>query len=296
MFRVFSRIFSCTQRQSLRKDSNVSCSQDSITSKYKFGPMIGSPGSYGKVYLGIEHRTKRKVAIKLIDKRFDTELELLQSFSHSNIIKYIGSYKTKKSIYIVTEKCDGDLFDIITSRKNHRLTEQESAKLVRQVLDGLKYLHDLGIAHCDIKLSNILYLKDTLKIIDFGCSQRVGKDELLHEQVGSVNFMAPEVIQGSYNKTCDMWSLGCIVYIMLFGYNPFNPTMTKSYNQVYQNILKGFHNEVNDGFGAFFPSHISISKEGRDFISNLLVLDTKTRMDVDEAIKHPWIIKNNPCK
>lgn len=285
MIRVISRLFSCHSTHSTNQDNP---GPKTITSTYSFGPMLGSPGSYGKVYLGIRHKTREKFAIKLIEHRDSQELEIMETISHENIIKFIESYKTKKSIYIVMERCDGDLFDIIM-KNGGRISEKDAVKFVHQILQAIRYLHSLDIVHCDLKLSNILYTKQCLKIIDFGCSQKNADGELLHEHVGSVNFMAPEVISGSYNKACDLWSIGCIVYIMLFGYNPFNPTSSKSSSVVYQNILKGFQNETRKGFGAFFPEQISISPDAKDFISNLLMLDYHVRMTVDEALHHPWI-------
>lgn len=115
---------------------------------------------------------------------------------------------------------------------------------------------------------------------------------MLHAEVGSPSFIAPEVLMGSYNEECDMWSLGCVVFIMLFGFNPFNPKAIPALQNkdlICENILKGFSAEVRPGYGAFFPETVPVSEKAKDFISNLLTLDWHHRMTVDEALAHSWI-------
>jgi serine/threonine protein kinase len=263
---------------------------------YQLKKIWKTQGSHGKVYEGEHINSHEQVVIKYIPRKFihSLEIECLKKFSHPNIVQYIERFETKDGAYIVTEKCEGDLFDLIILKGGRFRTENEVSYIIRQILLGLDYIHQKHIVHCDLKLSNIIYKKENdliIKIIDFGSSQYINQDQFLEILVGSTSFIAPEVLSGSYNKSCDLWSVGCIVFCMLFGYNPFNPNAQLGRNDVFCNILKGFSPEVKKGYGAFFPDHIYISPSAKHFISNLLVLDWRNRMTIQEALNHPWLKK-----
>jgi len=268
-----------------------------ITREYQFGRLFPVQGSYGKVYEGVHHDTGRDVAIKWISRKYfnPVEVEIPKEYPHPHLGKWVDTFETKLGVYIVTEKCQGDLFDWIVQRGGRISDESEVRELTRQMLLGLQHLHGHNFVHCDLKLSNVLYQhyedRIHLRIIDFGNCQPIQPGEMLHSLTGSPNFIAPEVIQGSYSKPCDLWSLGCIVFSMLFGFNPFNPTSRAPHALVYANILKGFSGEVRPGYGSAFPEKIPVSDECRAFIRDLLVLDARGRMTVDEALQHPWILQ-----
>ena len=255
-------------------------------------------GTFGKVYKCIQISTGNEYAVKImLNKKNLTsvknEIHILKSVSHPNIVEYKDSYINETSTHIVTEYCDSsDLFDYVINNDGRIKNEREVINVVTQILQGLKYLHDKNIIHRDLKLSNILFhKKNKIKIIDFGLSV-IMNDNLknLEEEVGSIGFISPEIIMGSYNKSCDLWSVGCITFILLFGFNPFDPTCSNDKQLVYGNILKGFRNEDCNGFGAFFPMSIKTSNLSKNFISGLLT-DSTFRMDVEEALNHPWLKK-----
>jgi serine/threonine protein kinase len=261
---------------------------------YQLQQMLKTQGSHGKVYEGQNIKSHEHVVIKYIPQKVINflEIECLRTFSHPNIVRCIELFETKDGTYVVTEKCEGDLFDLIDLKGGRFRSETEVSNIVRQLLLGLQYIHQKNIVHCDLKLSNIIYNYETdsvIKIIDFGSSQYLEEGRFLEIIVGSTSFIAPEVLSGSYNKACDLWSIGCIVFCMLFGYNPFNPDTKLDRDQVFRNILKGFNSEIQKGFGSFFPTHIRVSSSARNFISNLLILDWRNRMTVEEALKHPWL-------
>lgn len=276
---LLSKVFSCKKTKKKHTDN------------YTIGVTTGVPGSFGKVFKGSVNETHETIAIKRISKKkyVSTELSILKIISHPNIIHFVDYFENDKNIYIVFEYCRGDLYDIIQENKG-KLSEKETILIVSQILKALRYLHALKIAHCDIKLSNIMYVdQNIIKLIDFGMSQIVPKSGKLHKFVGSLGFMSPEMIMGSYDTQTDIWSLGCVVFILLFGFNPFNPMTKTNWDIVSQNILIGFNNTTRDGVGAFFPKSIYVSDLAKDFISNLLVLDSKERLSADELLEHPWI-------
>jgi calcium-dependent protein kinase len=108
-------------------------------------------------------------------------------------------------------------------------SEQKAAKVVRQILSAIKHLHMRGICHRDLKPENIMIenkssSKDPLiKVIDFGLAKYFKSDEVnMNTRTGTPYYMAPEVLKGSYDESCDMWSIGVITYCLLCGYPPFN--------------------------------------------------------------------------
>jgi len=148
----------------------------------------------------------------------------LSKLDHPNILKLYEVYTDEKRYYIVTELCKGgELFDEIL--KKGIFTEKEAAKIIQQILQAVAYFHELNIVHRDLKPENVLIdkeLNNTLKIIDFGTSIEVQEHENLTNTHGTSYYIAPEVLNKKYNKKCDVWSVGVILYILLSGKPPFD--------------------------------------------------------------------------
>lgn len=275
-----------------------------IRTHYDLKGLIGFPGSFGEVRAAVDLRSGKAVAVKMMKVQKHTasiiksEIEIMKSLSHENIAGLIAVYENKNRTYIVMDKYDGgDLFDLVVSQGGRFKEECHAAIIVKQILEGLVYLHENRVAHCDIKLCNIMLADNHMvKLIDFGVSQRCSEGALLSSEVGSPSFIAPEVLAGAYSEQCDMWSLGCVVFILLFGFNPFNPKAIPALpnkDKICENILKGFHAEVRNGYGAWFPRTLEISESARDFIAGLLTADWKQRLTAKEALQHPWIVQCN---
>jgi calcium-dependent protein kinase len=122
----------------------------------------------------------------------------------------------------VTDFCQGgELFDKIIEEKY--FTEAKAAKIIKQVLSAIAYCHKRSLVHCDLKPENIMVEKDdVVRVIDFGNSALCAKDKKLSSKFGSVYYVAPEVLGGSYNEKCDVWSIGVILFLLLCGKPPFN--------------------------------------------------------------------------
>ncbi len=214
---------------------------------------------------------------------------------HRGIIRLVGVYEDGDCVHLVTDLCTGgELFDRIVERRAASsdrgdggapcFAEDNAARVMRQVLFAVSYMHGLDIAHMDIKPENILYETadpdSPVRIIDFGMSRR--HRGIIDRPVGTPYYMAPEVLVGRYGKSCDMWSLGVIAYILLVGYPPFNGS---SDYEVFYAVRSGRYCFDPEDWGG-------VSAEAKDFIHGLLRLDPRKRLTAQQSLHHPWILRH----
>ncbi|CEM40049.1 unnamed protein product [Vitrella brassicaformis CCMP3155] len=266
---------------------------EDIRDRYKIGKVLGS-GAFGQVRECMLKDTKELRAVKLMEKKagdkgpwsnesmFKREIALLQKIDHENIIKFFDFYEDKVFLYAVMEKCDGgELFEQVIKRK--KFTERDASVLCRQMLSALHYIHSLGIVHRDIKAENFLFLDRTetspLKMIDFGMSARLEQGQYLNEVCGSPHYLAPELIRRQYNFQADMWALGVLIYLMLYGRYPFDGLGTHA-------IVKEIMNKKVD----WSLDTVAHSPTAVDFMKRLLERSPDRRMDAATALKHPWVM------
>ena len=289
----------------LLAEMNLSVKQDILvieekgnpSKKYKPTKVLGS-GSFGCVYEAKNTTFGNKVAMKVIKKDKENELDeqeirneinILKQLSHPNIVKIYEFYISENHYYIITEFCkEGELFSYI----KNKYSERQLAVLFYQVFSGLWYLHDNKILHRDIKLENIMISqkeKDNetgeelfwAKIIDFGTAKIFEKNKKEKDVVGSSYYIAPEVLKQNYNEKCDTWSVGVILYMMLVGRAPFDG---KDDEEIICKINSADYNSNE-------PRLMKHSPEVRDLVSKLLQKDTDKRYSAKEAIAHPWFQK-----
>jgi len=150
----------------------------------------------------------------------------LQQLDHPNVIKLYEYFEDEENVYLVCELCaGGELFDRII--KAEFFEEDQAAEIFRQILQALNYCHTQNIVHRDLKPENFLFQTEAddsdLKIIDFGLSKIMegGRIHRMKTRAGTPYYISPEVLAGNYDVSCDMWSAGCMLYILLCGYPPF---------------------------------------------------------------------------
>jgi len=209
-----------------------------------------------------------------------------------NIVRLDEVYESESEIYLVQELClGGELFDRLDEQSDYHYTENQCARLVKQMLSSLVYLHSKAIIHRDLKLENFLFSSrkpgSELKLIDFGLSKHIQCGEEQHESVGTPYTVAPEVISGSYDERSDLWAIGVITYLLLSGETPFGGCDGENLMEVRENILQGSF--------AFEPEDTweGVSELAKDFIRRLLVVDYRQRPSAKDIIRHEWIERVN---
>ena len=259
-----------------------------VLSNYAFKGILGK-GTFSKVKLAINNITNEKVAIKIIEKQFilnknnmdrvKREISILKNSCHPNIIKVIDIKEDTNNYYFIMEYCQlGELFLHIANNK--RLEEKQASFYFYQLINGLNYLHLNRIVHRDLKPENLLLSKGKiLKIIDFGLSNYTSENHFLNTPCGSPSYASPEMIKGKkYNGfMSDIWSCGVILYVMLYGYLPFEGF---SNNDLFKKILKG---KVN------YPN--SVDKSAVDLMKNILVVNPENRFNINKIKQHPFYLR-----
>ncbi|EEZ98528.1 Serine/threonine-protein kinase PLK4-like Protein [Tribolium castaneum] len=254
---------------------------------YEVYNLLGK-GGFASVYHAKCLKTGLNVAIKMIDKkmmqaagmvkRVEQEVSIHYRLKHPSILELYTFFEDANYVYLVLELChNGELRQYI---KTKALTESEVSSIMKQVVEGMKYLHTHNILHRDISLSNLLLTKDMqVKIADFGLATQLSRPDEKHTTMcGTPNFISPEVLsRTSHGLEADVWGLGCLLYNLLVGSPPFDTHGVK--NTLNRIVSANFH----------LPSHLS--PEAKDLINSLLQKNPKDRIKLDQILEHPFITR-----
>ena len=243
-------------------------------------------GSYAVVKLAKHRVTKEKFAIKIYTKEslldpqkrntVKNEINILKQLNHINIMKLYEVIDSSKYLYLVLEYIKGiSLLDVIKEEKFHFIEQRRAIKLFLQIVKGISYCQSKNINHRDIKLENILVIKnDIIKIIDFGFAVKGNRDTYQKLFCGTPSYMPPEIVnKEKYIAQCsDVWSLGVLLYAMLYGRFPFQG---KDDKKLFELINKG---EVK------FPEDIIVSENIKNLLKKILNVNPKLRPSPEEII------------
>ena len=275
-----------------------------ITRDFSIQDEVVGSGAFAMVKKAVERKTGKTYAVKIVNKRkvignldgVTRELEVLQKLDHPRIVRLKGFYEDVDNYYMVMEFVSGgDLMDFVAA--HGAIGEDAAREITRQILEAIKYIHSLGISHRDLKPDNILIEQDDpvlIKITDFGLAKIQENGTFLSTFCGTLAYVAPEVIgergsgssrtthsreRNSYSALVDMWSLGCLVYVILTGHLPFSGATEE---ELYTQIKHGSYHEkpLRD---------FKVSDNARAFIDALLQVDPGMRLTANEALNHPWI-------
>jgi serine/threonine protein kinase len=227
----------------------------------------------------------------------------MRKLSHPHVVNFFGMERVDGKIYIMMEKVHGgELFDRVVQLESYSELQARATTLV--LLDAIRYLHSQRICHRDLKPENLLLSHDDdptdIKLADFGFAAEVERDAAtggplgtLTTTCGTPGYVAPEVITATpdrpYGLTCDMWSIGVIIFVLLGGYPPFDDGADDEdggggddNSALFKRILKGEY-EFHDEFWC------DISEAAKDFIRRLLTVKPADRITAEEALQHPWL-------
>lgn len=277
----------------LRRHSHINPTDPEL--KYSIRDHVLGVGTFSKVVRAVDDLTGDSVAIKIVDKKIDvkTELDIMRSLNHPNILKVIHMYTNEQCSFIVLEYGPyGDLFDYVVGKDG--LPENVSRQIIRQLSSGVAYMHNQGIIHRDLKPENILLVTaitediPIIKITDFGLSS--ADKPPFFECCGSREYVAPEILlyllsPGSetltkgYDNKVDCWAIGIITYIVMTGLFPF---YSKDIRALNKQILRGN-----------YKLDMNISNLSKGFIRSLLVKDPDLRPTASDLPRSMWLSKKD---
>jgi len=257
--------------------------QASFKSEFELtGEVLGV--GMGGVVMGAVHRESRKrVAVKSfkleeLSRRaqldLDREIQTQFSIDHPNVAKVEAIYKSDRRLRLVMELLEGgDVFDHL-EESGGSISEARTAPVIRQLLEAVVHLHDMGIVHRDIKLENLVYeskRRDKVKLIDFGlCSHWQEGQRPLRRSCGTLAYLPPEMARGAYTNKADLWCVGTAAYTMLTG----------------EKLLR------NENWGPVYTETFSrCSKGAKQFVAALLSADPDLRPCAREALQHRWLLE-----
>ena len=286
------------------------------------GEKIIGEGKFGRVFQGYDKVNKENVAVKVVNyetrddidvQEIINEAEVLRSLNHENIVQLYDVYhdKRREVVYIITELATGgDLFEYIVSRWDRNMQKytpppQRVVKTMIRTLAGtLDYCHEMGIVHRDIKPENIA-INDKhhedfskLKLLDFGFGKKVDIKEMGHLRThcGTSGYIAPEILlQRDYSKECDAWALGCVLFFVLTGEQPFPRHL---------NIVSGAGRElyipriIGTQYEVLTEEHYKLKWDERfnkislpqmNILKGLLQVNPEERIPMHKLLENPWL-------
>ncbi|XP_054032360.1 myosin light chain kinase, smooth muscle isoform X1 [Dryobates pubescens] len=266
--------------------------EQKVSDIYSIEERLGS-GKFGQVFRLVEKKNGKVWAGKFFKaysakekENIREEISIMNCLHHPKLVQCVDAFEEKANIVMVLEMVSGgELFERIID-EDFELTERECIKYMKQISEGVQYIHKQGIVHLDLKPENIMCVNKTgtsIKLIDFGLARRLENAGSLKVLFGTPEFVAPEVINYEpIGYETDMWSIGVICYILVSGLSPF---MGDNDNETLANVTSATWDFDDEAFDE-------ISDDAKDFISNLLKKDMKSRFNCTQCLQHPWLQKD----
>lgn len=231
-------------------------------------------------------KTSQEFAVKIVSRRIDCgrEASLLRTCQgHPNVVKLIEVHQDRAHTYLVMELLSGG--ELL--RRPRPFSEQQASRIMRQLASAVRFMHSRGVVHRDLKPENIVFAHEgedsPVKIVDFGFARVKRGREPLHTPCFTLPYAAPEVVaRQGYDQSCDLWSLGAILYSMLSGKPPFRTGSP----DLATRIRAG---EID--FDGEAWSHVS--SLAKQVAKGLLTVDPNERLTANALVSHPWLAESN---
>lgn len=279
-----------------------------IQHEYELQRVVGE-GGFGLVHAARHRTTGSPVALKRVFKAGTTREKFLQEVAvlrhvssgtgagAGGVLQLRDAFETADAYVLVTELvAGGELFDVLAA--HGALSERRAGSLTRELAAALAFLHAKRVVHGDVKPENILLVDDadadagagdasSMRLVDFGQAFREDKvlERVRSVGTGTAAYAAPEVLScaGEVSAAADMWALGVVLYMMLCGRHPFDPTNEASDDEIAARICDG----------AFAQSEsvewADASPAARDLVQQLLVVDPSARLTAEQVLQHEWL-------
>jgi len=271
---------------------------DPIQDYYDVEDQPFARGKYATVRRCRHRQTGRQYAAKFLKKRrrsTDLRPEILHEIAvleackqSSRIVRLHEVFESSHEMVLLLElACGGELQMLLD--KDEVPSERQVVRLMRQILDGLVYLHEINVAHLDIKPQNLVLTGQfpdcEVKLCDFGISRYLSQGADVREILGTPDYVAPEVLNYEpISLATDMWSVGVLVYVLLTGCSPFGgDTKQETFLNITQCRLD-------------FPDDLfqDISEDAKDFMQKLMVKNPSNRLSARECLAQPWFTREGP--
>ncbi|XP_068706499.1 uncharacterized protein [Montipora foliosa] len=243
-------------------------------------------GRFGIVKKCIEMKTASRFCAKFIKSRpsqkeeFKREIEVMNALHHPRLIRLYDAFEEPRQIILIMEYARGG--DLSDRMDGDSLPEFEAVEILKQVLEGIKFMHGNGFMHLDLKPQNVMFKNEggsKIKLIDFSLTRKFDPDKETKISFGTAEYVAPEIVNYEpVTPSADMWAIGVVAYMMLSGESPF---LSESEEDTFRRITEGRW-EFSDVFDY-------VSKEAKDFITRLLMKEPRKRMTADQCLEHDWI-------
>ena len=281
-----------TDHQNWVKFLRKATDYEDLYKSYEMKDII-SQGRYGTIRVGYHKIKKRFVAIKIINKKsisktdmenIRNQIDILKMATDEFVLKLLDIIENESYLYIMTELCKGgDLYSYLNQR-SFKIPEAKAAKLIYKLAKSVSFLHTLGIIHRDLKPENILMTdmsdEADIRISDFCICKRLEPNETTKEIVGTLGYMAPEVLMGKeYNYSADVWAIGVITYLLLTGYLPFDDE---------QEDKEVIRKTLFESIPFYNDSWKNISSKAKEFVKKILKKDKEERITIEGILSDPW--------
>ncbi|XP_039597279.1 ribosomal protein S6 kinase alpha-5 isoform X1 [Polypterus senegalus] len=253
-------------------------------------------GSFSICRKCIHKKTSQEYAVKIISRRMEVQTQkeiaaLKLCDGHPNIVKLYEIYHDQLHTFMVLELLKGgELLERI--RKKKLFSETEASRIMRKLVSAVSHMHDVGVVHRDLKPENLLFTDDSdnseIKIIDFGFARLKPPDnQPLKTPCFTLHYAAPEILKyDGYDESCDLWSLGVILYTMLSGQVPFQCEEKMLTHASAEEIMK----KIKQGDFSFEgEAWKSVSQQAKNLIQELLIVDPVKRIKMSSLRHNEWL-------